>query len=155
MENPGFFPGVGRIVIDLFGGEGVFAVIARAGLGATKTEPQVFAGAGEQGGALEGLPEGRLVAEGAIAHGDEAPGAKAVGVQAGAQFAHHGHKGRRKVVGLLGLAVGGPLLRAGLFGRFTHGRDFFKAHRQRTRGTLGIQVVEGQQQRGLQEALAP
>jgi hypothetical protein len=80
---------------------------------------------------------------------------KAQGVQVAAQFLHQRHKSRREVMGFLGPAVGGLRFRAGLFARFAHGGHFFKAHRQPPGGALAILLVEGRQERSLQEALPP
>ena len=50
-----------------------------------------------------------------------------VAVKALAQFAHHGHKGCREIMGLFCLAVSSLLFFGRLFIRLAHGGDFFEA----------------------------
>src|SRR4029077_10441046 len=127
VKDFGLFPGDGGVMIDLFGREGLFAVIARASTLVGKTEPQVFASPGDENGAIESLTERGFVAEGAIAHGDDVLVLETVAVKALAQFTQHCHKGCREVMGLFCLAVSSLLFFGSLFARLAHGSDFFKA----------------------------
>jgi hypothetical protein len=80
---------------------------------------------------------------------------KAMGIEAAAQLAQHPHKRRREVLGFLGAAGGGPLFGRCFSSGFAHRGHFLKAHGQPARAAVAIKAVEGRQERGLQEALAP
>ena len=66
MKDFDLFPGDAGVLIDLFGSEGLFAVIARAFTLVRHTQPQVFASPSDENGAIKSLPERCFVAEGAI-----------------------------------------------------------------------------------------
>ena len=52
------------------------------------------------------------------------------------------------------LTVGGLLFSGRVFARLPHWGNFFKTNGQAARRTFSIEVVEGREERGLEEALA-
>src|SRR5712672_3350313 len=81
VKDFGLFPRDSGVFIDRFGTEELCSIIATTLSLMRKTEPQVFASSRNEDRAIQSLAEGRFIAEGAVAHGNELLVCKTMGVQ--------------------------------------------------------------------------
>src|SRR4029077_3179980 len=88
VKDFGLFPRDSGVFIDRFGTEELCSIIATTLplMLMGKTEPQIFASSGNEDSAIQRMAEGRFIAEGAVAHGNELLVCKTMGVQASTQL---------------------------------------------------------------------
>src|SRR4029077_20589022 len=81
VKDFGLFPRDSGVFRDRFGTEKLCSIVATTLPLMGKTEPQVFASSRNEDRAIQRLAEGRFIAEGAIAHGNELLVCKTMGVK--------------------------------------------------------------------------
>ena len=144
---------MGLVLPDLLGSKGGESVKAPGRLGSAKAEAGIFAGAGDQLGAIAGGVQAGAVAETAIESQHQQLGGPPGLIQRLAQGGHALDKTLREVMELAHFFIFLPSLRIRLARRFFQRRRLFKAHGQSATTGVGT-TVQGEQQRGLEEAQA-